>query len=973
LHARNADDFTPLDYEIIRRANIETLKTMSQTKVEVYQKLRQAFPDLEFIVRLRDERIGGDKGSGRSWHPRASEFVTRFVPVITALRPYATKIEIHNEPNHVDLYEGWTPSLESARDFNQWFVDVYRGLKQACPWAKLGFPGLALHPTGPRSDLEWAKQCAEAINIADWLGVHCYWQYNNIWNQDWGFYFVQYHKLFPGKKIEITEFGNSTPNLNQGIMSREYAQYYDAIQRHGVYLCSASAFIATSQDPTWSNFCWGKPEDNTCYPVVDSVRAVNRPQAIDEGPIDRVPGIVDRRFLLPTRPDRGFFDARDVKDIKNIVIHQSDNPTWTAEQVAQWSVTQTDGGGRPQYPEIPYHFFVDPDGTIKRCHSLDTLSWHAGEREPSVTPFGQPYGVGLNNWQGVAICLAGNFAGEKRPSDKQLQSAAALCRAIRETVGAQLPILGHKETYLSTTACPGPNFLGETGWKVTLLKLIEPRPDYAFTLAHKTPSQMPAGKIANIVVVLKNIGARTWTAQGDKAFRLSYHWVDAAGKVAVQDGERTELTGDIAPDQTVTMRARVLAPPTPGRYTLRWDMVEEMVTWFSQQQAAVVDVPVEVQPRPQRKWAMSANKATGDAAKAVDGDPTTAWNSGAGQADGDWLQVDLGQPQIINSFRAESPVGAYPHGYAVSVSVDGQKWDEVARSMDQQGEVIEAAFAPRRARYVRLQIVLPAWGISEIDVQGEPEPELVASASHNLASAGQALDGNPATVWSSGAPQTPGMWFQVNLGAMRRIRGVALDSPQGEELRGYKISVSADGQTWREVASKALNYQPVAVAVPLLLARFIKIEAIAADKFNHPWTIREMKVDTAAAWAVKASHGADLAPLAIDGDSGTTWASGVPQTPGMWLELDLGEALTISRVILEGPAREFPRGLTISASTDGKNWQVAASRARLISSPANVPFDAPVQARYLRLEQTSSYIPDNRYNIPWSISEIQVA
>lgn len=307
LHARNADDFTPLDYEIIRRANVETLKMMSQTRVEVYKQLRESFPNLEFIVRLRDERIGGNRDSGQSWHPSASEFVTRFVPVITSLRPYATKIEIHNEPNHVDLYEGWKPSLESASDFNKWFVEVYRGLKQACPWAEFGFPGLALHPNGLRSDLEWAKTCAEAIKVADWLGVHCYWQYDNIWSLDWGFYFVQYHKLFPDKKIEITEFGNSTPKLDHKVMAREYTQYYNEIQRHGVYLRSASAFIATSPHAEWQEFCWGKSEDNRCYPVVDNVRTVNRPQAIDEGPIDRVPGIVEKRFLLPSRKDAGFY------------------------------------------------------------------------------------------------------------------------------------------------------------------------------------------------------------------------------------------------------------------------------------------------------------------------------------------------------------------------------------------------------------------------------------------------------------------------------------------------------------------------------------------------------------------------------------------------------------------------------------------------------------------------------------------
>jgi hypothetical protein len=965
LHARNADDFTPLDYEIIRRANIETLKMMSQTKVEVYKQLRESFPNLEFIVRLRDERIGGNKASGQSWHPSASEFVTRFVPVITALRPYATKIEIHNEPNHQDLYEGWTPSLESARDFNRWFLDVYRGIKQACPWTELGFPGLALHPNGQiGADLEWAKQCAEAIKVADWLGVHCYWQYSNIWSLDWGFYFIQYHKLFSDKKIEITEFGNSTPKLDQKVMAREYTQYYDAIQRHGVYLRSASAFIATSPHAEWQEFCWGKSEDNRCYPVVDSVRTVNRPQAIDESLIDRVPGIIERRFLLPSRKDAGFYDARDVKDIRNIIIHHSEGTSATAEQIAAWAVTQTD---RDPYPEMPYHFLVEPDGAIKRCHALDALSWHAGAKgEPTAN------GVGLNNWEGVAVCLAGNFMGAARPTDAQLRSAAVLCRAIRETVGADLRILGHRETPYSKTACPGDTFLGETGWKVTLLKLIEPRPDYAFTLAHKTPPQMQAGKPVNIVVVLKNSGARTWTAKGDKAFRLSYHWLDATGKVAVSDGERTELPGDVAPDQSVTLRARVLAPPTPGRYTLRWDMVEELVTWFSQQGAAVVDHAVEIQARPSRAWTLSASKATGDAGKAVDGDATTAWLSGAPQADGDWLQIDLGRIQLISGLRAECPAGAYPYGFAITVSTDAQQWLEALRQEGAQAGPIDVTFAPQRARFVRLQVILPAWGVSEIDVQSEVEPEALASASHNPTAAGLALDGNPATAWSSKEGQAPGMWFQLDLGAIRRIKGVTLDGPQGEEARGFKVSISADGQTWAEVAAKAQNFQPVAVAIPFLLGRFVKIETTATEKFNRPWTIREAKVQTAATWSVKASHGAETAALAIDGDARTAWSTGVPQTPGMWVELDLGEALTVSKVELVG-AREFPRGLKISASADGKNWQAVASRERIFSSPVVVPLDAPTQTRYLRLEQTSSYIEESRYKIPWAISEILVS
>ena len=64
------------------------------------------------------------------------------IPLMTQLRPYVTKFEIHNEPNHVYRYEGWGARDDDAQNFNNWFLEVYRRLKDAHPWAELGFPGL---------------------------------------------------------------------------------------------------------------------------------------------------------------------------------------------------------------------------------------------------------------------------------------------------------------------------------------------------------------------------------------------------------------------------------------------------------------------------------------------------------------------------------------------------------------------------------------------------------------------------------------------------------------------------------------------------------------------------------------------------------------------------------------------------------------------------------------------------------------
>ncbi len=266
LHARNDTDFTETDYSAIRRARIETLKIMDFTKTSVLDRTRLDNPGIEFIVRLFDDRI-----SGNHTHPTAQQFVAKFTPRINELRPFAAKFEIHNEPNHYQGIEGWGNSDADAQDFRVWYLSVLNLLRQACPWAHFGFPGLALNY--PHRDLEWLDICADAVLASDWLGCHTYWQYANMLSSDWGLRFVRYRQRFPGKMIEITEFGNSTPGLPREEMAAQYAAYYRSLQQYP-YLGSASAFLCSSPDPMWLPFTWCNPLSNTVFPVVAAVGAV---------------------------------------------------------------------------------------------------------------------------------------------------------------------------------------------------------------------------------------------------------------------------------------------------------------------------------------------------------------------------------------------------------------------------------------------------------------------------------------------------------------------------------------------------------------------------------------------------------------------------------------------------------------------------------------------------------------------------
>jgi N-acetyl-anhydromuramyl-L-alanine amidase AmpD len=294
LHARNAVLFPEPDYELIRKARIETLKTLSFTELSVYERLRQESPEIEFIVRLYDDRLRADS------RPSPGEFVAKMVPYIQRLKPYALKFEIHNEPNHVDGREGWGSSDEDAQAFATWYLQVLPALKQACPWARFGFPGLALNY--PHRDLAWLEVCRDAIQASHWLGCHCYWQYGNMMSDQWGLRFKLYHDRFPNKKIEITEFGDSTPERPREEIAQLYVRYYQELSKYP-YLGSASAFIASSADPAWVTFVWMK-EGGEMQPVVQAVANMER-RAVEVVPEPEP--VTERLFPKTGKTVRGKF------------------------------------------------------------------------------------------------------------------------------------------------------------------------------------------------------------------------------------------------------------------------------------------------------------------------------------------------------------------------------------------------------------------------------------------------------------------------------------------------------------------------------------------------------------------------------------------------------------------------------------------------------------------------------------------
>jgi len=90
------------------------------------------------------------------------------------------------------------------------------------------------------------------------------------------------------------------------------------------------------------------------------------------------------------------------------------------------------------------------------------------------------------------------------------------------------------------------------------------------------PTAMATRMTTTTAVRVTNASAATWGS----TINLSYHWYDAAGTVVTWDGARTSVAG-VGPGVTTTAFVRVVGPAVAGTYTLRFDLVQEGVAWFS--------------------------------------------------------------------------------------------------------------------------------------------------------------------------------------------------------------------------------------------------------------------------------------------------------------------------------------------------------------------------------------------------------
>jgi len=111
-----------------------------------------------------------------------------------------------------------------------------------------------------------------------------------------------------------------------------------------------------------------------------------------------------------------------------------------------------------------------------------------------------------------------------------------------------------------------------------------------------------------------------------------------------------------------------------------------------------------------------------------------------------------------------------------------------------------------------------------------------ASASSGEAEVQNAIDGDPATRWSTRETQRSGQWFMADMGVERPIAKITLDAgSEGEDYpRGYEVYVSSDPNDWgAPVAAGEGSSQVVEISFPPTTGRYVKI--IQTGQHSQMW------------------------------------------------------------------------------------------------------------------------------------------
>ncbi|HTJ79357.1 MAG TPA: discoidin domain-containing protein [Rariglobus sp.] len=119
-----------------------------------------------------------------------------------------------------------------------------------------------------------------------------------------------------------------------------------------------------------------------------------------------------------------------------------------------------------------------------------------------------------------------------------------------------------------------------------------------------------------------------------------------------------------------------------------------------------------------------------------------------------------------------------------------------------------------------------------------------ATASNGDSRAQQAVDGDAVTRWDTGTGQQVGQWFRVDMGEMRSLSRLEIDTSgsSGDYARRYELSVSTDGKKW-ETAATGDGAVVTKITLPSArVCRYFRISIPAGSPVSGGfWSIHELR------------------------------------------------------------------------------------------------------------------------------------
>ena len=107
-----------------------------------------------------------------------------------------------------------------------------------------------------------------------------------------------------------------------------------------------------------------------------------------------------------------------------------------------------------------------------------------------------------------------------------------------------------------------------------------------------------------------------------------------------------------------------------------------------------------------------------------------------------------------------------------------------------------------------------------------------------------AIDGDLTTRWSTGAPQSNGQWFQVDMGTANTFNKMVLNSANspGDYPRAYQVNTSPDGVNWgNPIATNTGSSSITTITFTPQVARYIRVTQIGSASGNF-WSIHEFNI-----------------------------------------------------------------------------------------------------------------------------------